>query len=282
MKAVILAGGLGARISEETVVRPKPLIEIGGMPILWHILKIYSSYGINDFIICLGYKGYMIKEYFANYALHMSNITFDMRTNSTLIHKNSAEPWKITLVDTGEFTMTGGRLKRIKKYLGDEDFCFTYGDGVADINIKELLSFHDSKKVLSTVTAVQPPARFGSIDASDGIVTGFKEKPLEEGGWVNAGFFVLSPKVLDYIENDQTIWERTPLDALVESKNLSVFKHHGFWQAVDTMRDKIALEELWVGGKAPWKVWAPISKISKAAHEDKKVYQRALSTLDCN
>lgn len=255
MKAVILAGGLGTRIAEESMTRPKPLVEIGGRPILWHIMKIYAAHGINDFIICLGYKGYMIKEYFSNYALHMSNITVDMRTNKTTVHQNSAEPWKVTLLNTGEDTMTGGRLKRIRSYLGDEDFCCTYGDGVADVNISRLLRLHKSQKTLATVTAVQPQARFGSIESSDGIVTGFREKPVEEGGWVNAGFFVLSPKVLEGIGGDETVWEKEPLESLAKSAQLSVFKHHGFWHPLDTLRDKQHLEYLWREKKAAWKVW---------------------------
>ncbi|MHB1514622.1 MAG: glucose-1-phosphate cytidylyltransferase [Acidiferrobacteraceae bacterium] len=255
MKAVILAGGLGTRISEETSVRPKPMVEIGGKPLLWHIMKIYSGHGINDFVICLGYKGYMIKEYFANYFLHMSDVTFDMARNTMEVHQNSAEPWQVTLVDTGDGTMTGGRLKRVGHYLGDEDFCFTYGDGVADVNITDLIDFHKRKKMLATVTAVQPPGRFGALNIREDRITGFEEKPLGDGGWINGGFFVLSPKVISLIENDSTVWEQAPLNGLAARNELSAYRHHGFWQPMDTLRDKNHLEALWENGKAPWKTW---------------------------
>ena len=256
MKAVILAGGMGTRISEETAVRPKPMVEIGGKLILWHILKIYSAHGINDFVICLGYKGYMIKEYFANYFMHMSDITFDMAANKMQVHDAKAEPWKVTLVDTGEDSMTGGRLKRVKKYLGDDDFCFTYGDGVGDVNITALLAHHKSQGRLATLTATQPPGRFGALklDADDRI-SGFQEKPQGDGGWINGGFFVLSPKVIDTIDADDTIWEREPMERLAADNQMSAYRHAGFWQPMDTLRDKMLLEELWASGKAPWKVW---------------------------
>jgi glucose-1-phosphate cytidylyltransferase len=255
MKTVILAGGMGTRIGEETTVRPKPMVEIGGRPILWHILKIYSAHGIHDFIICLGYKGYMIKEYFANYFLHMSDFTFDMAKNKMEVHQINAEPWRVTLVDTGENTMTGGRIKRVQPYIGDEDFCLTYGDGVGDVNINELIAFHKAQKTLSTVTAVQPPGRFGSINLDQRKVIGFKEKPRGDGGWISGGFFVLSPKVLNYIEGDETIWERVPMERLAREGQLSAFLHNGFWHPMDTLRDKNYLEELWQSGRAPWKIW---------------------------
>jgi glucose-1-phosphate cytidylyltransferase len=255
MKAVILAGGIGTRIGEETAVRPKPMVEIGGKPIIWHILKIYSAYGINEFVICLGYKGYMIKEYFANYFLHMSDVTFDMIQNTTEVHQNSAEPWRVTLVDTGEQTMTGGRLKRVRGYLGKEDFCFTYGDGVSDINILKLIDFHRVQNTLATVTAVQPPGKFGSLDFSHHKIVGFEEKPKGDGGWINGGFFVLSPRVLDYIADDETVWEREPMERLAREGQLSGYIHTGFWYPMDTLRDKNHLEELWHSGKAPWKIW---------------------------
>jgi len=256
MKAVILAGGLGTRISEETAVRPKPMVEIGGKPILWHILKIYSAHGINDFIICCGYKGYVIKEYFANYFLHMSDITFDMANNKMEVHQQNAEPWKITLIDTGEETMTGGRLKRVAPYIQDEEaFCFTYGDGVSDVNITELLAFHKSQNVQATLTATYPPGRFGALDFDGHKVRSFKEKPQGDGGMINGGFFVLSPKVLDLLVGDQTIWEREPLEKLASQTQLAAYQHSGFWQPMDTLRDKTYLEELWQSGKAPWKVW---------------------------
>ena len=255
MKAVILAGGLGTRISEETHLKPKPLIEVGGMPILWHIMKIYSSYGINDFIICLGYKGYLIKEYFANYFLHMSDVTFDIKNNSLEVHKKFAEPWKVTLVDTGLDTMTGGRLKRVKEYVKNERFCFTYGDGVSDVDIKKLIMFHEEKKSKATVTAVQPPGRFGILKINEDDTTSFIEKPVGDGNWINGGYFVLEPEVFDHIKNDSTIWEREPLEQLSRNKQLSAYKHEGFWQPVDTLRDKNHLDELWNSGKAPWKTW---------------------------
>ena len=255
MKAVILAGGLGTRISEETSSKPKPLIEVGGMPILWHIMKIYSSYGINDFVICCGYKGYMIKEYFANYSLHMSDVTFDMKNNSMEVHHKSVEPWKVTLVDTGLNTSTGGRLGRVKKYVNNDTFCFTYGDGVADINISDLIKFHKNEKKMATITAVQPPGRFGSLEIENDDVLKFKEKPTGDGNWINGGFFVLEPKVFEYIKEDSTIWEHEPLEKLSHERQLSAYKHKGFWHAVDTLRDKNYLEELWASGKAGWKIW---------------------------
>lgn len=255
MKAVILAGGLGTRISEETQLKPKPMIAIGGKPLLWHIMKIYSSFGVNDFVVCLGYKGYLIKEYFANYYLHMSDVTFDMSNNDMEIHQNSAEPWRVTLVDTGEKTMTGGRLKRVARYLGDEDFCFTYGDGVANVNIGKLIAFHKKHGKLASVTAVQPPGRYGALAIEDKTVRGFLEKPQGDGGWINGGFFVLSPKVLDYIANDATSWELEPMRQLSTEGNLQAHLHKGFWQPMDTLREKNLLEELWSSGKAPWKTW---------------------------
>ena len=255
MKAVILAGGLGTRISEETSLRPKPMIEIGGKPILWHIMKMYSAHGVNEFIICLGYKGYLIKEYFANYFLHTSDVTFDMRNNKMEVHQNSTEPWKVTLVDTGEESMTGGRLKRVRHFLGDEDFCFTYGDGVGDVDITESIKFHKSQNTLATLTAVQPPGRFGALNMDHQKVRGFQEKPQGDGGWINGGFFVLSPKVIDEIEGDHTVLEREPMENLAQAGQLSAYLHRGFWQPMDTLRDKTHLEELWQSGKAPWKVW---------------------------
>jgi glucose-1-phosphate cytidylyltransferase len=255
MKAVILAGGLGTRISEESHLKPKPMIEIGGKPILWHIMKIYSHYGINDFIICLGYKGYLIKEYFSNYFLHMSDVTFCMRDNTSEIHHKFAEPWKVTLVDTGEETMTGGRLKRVLPYIGDETFCFTYGDGVADIDISSLIAKHKSNGLSATVTSIQPPGRYGALNITGDRVLDFQEKPAGDGAWINGGFFVLEPSVVDLIECDQTVWELDPLKALAASGQLSVYKHEGFWQAMDTLREKNLLEDLWRSGKAPWKSW---------------------------
>ena len=257
MKAVILAGGLGTRISEETALKPKPMIEIGGKPILWHIMKIYSHYGINEFIICCGYKGYVIKEYFANYFLHQSDITFDMSNNEMKIHQEHAEPWKVTLIDTGENTMTGGRIKRIKKYLeGEESFCLTYGDGVANINITELIKFHNNHGKLATLSSVFPPARFGSIYIEKNQVKKFIEKPRGDGALINGGFFVLNSKVIDQIEGDNTIWEQEPLNNLASKGELMAFKHDGFWQPMDTLRDKNYLEELWSSNKAPWKLWS--------------------------
>jgi glucose-1-phosphate cytidylyltransferase len=255
MKAVILAGGLGTRIGEETAVRPKPMIEIGGKPILWHIMKTFSCYGISEFIICLGYKGYLIKEYFANYFLHMSDVTFDMVGNKMEVHQNSAEPWRVTLVDTGEDTMTGGRLKRVKDYLGNEEFCFTYGDGVSNIDVSRLVEFHEQQKTLATVTAVQPPGRFGSLDLSQQKVMSFQEKPKGDGGWISGGFFILSPRVMDYIAGDQTVWEREPMERLAREGQLAAYLHRGFWHAMDTLRDKNFLESLWQSGNAPWKTW---------------------------
>ena len=255
MKCVILAGGLGTRISEESHLKPKPMIEIGGRPIIWHIMKIYSSYGINDFIVCLGYKGYVIKEYFANYFLHMSDVTIDMEHNKMEVHQKGAEPWRVTLLDTGEETQTGGRLKRVAGYLGEEDFCFTYGDGVADVNIPELIAFHKSNKVKATMTAVQPPGRFGALVLKDHLITSFREKPKGDGGWINGGFFVLSPKVIDYIVGDTSVWEREPLEGLATDHQLAAYFHRGFWQPMDTLRDKGHLEELWASGTPPWKRW---------------------------
>jgi glucose-1-phosphate cytidylyltransferase len=256
MKAVILAGGLGTRISEETHLKPKPMIEIGGKPILWHIMKLYSHFGINDFIICCGYKGYVIKEYFANYFLHMSDVTFDMRNNEMQVLQQSAEPWRVTLIDTGEDTMTGGRLLRVAPYVKDEEaFCFTYGDGVSDVNIDNLVAFHHNQQVNATLTATHPPGRFGALDMQGDKVQNFKEKPKGDGGMINGGFFVLSPSVLDLLDGDHCIWERGPLEKLAESGNLAAYQHHGFWQAMDTLRDKTLLEDLWQTGKAPWKVW---------------------------
>jgi len=256
MKAVILAGGLGTRISEETTIRPKPMVEIGGKPILWHVMKIYSTHGINEFIICCGYKGYIIKEYFANYFLHLSDVTFDMSHNKMEVHQRYAEPWKVTLVDTGESTMTGGRLKRVAEYVKDEEvFCFTYGDGVSDVNITDLLAFHKAQNVKATLTATIPPGRFGVLDMRGNKVNRFMEKSGNDGALINGGFFVLSPEVIDYITDDNTIWERAPLERLSQEGNLAAYHHNGFWQPMDTLRDKIYLEELWQSGKVPWKVW---------------------------
>lgn len=257
MYAVILAGGLGTRISEETNLKPKPMIEVGGKPILWHILKTYSHHGINDFIICCGYKGYVIKEYFANYFLHMSDVTFDMSKNSMQVHHRYAEPWRVTLVDTGESTMTGGRLKRVGDYLKDEEaFCFTYGDGVSDVNVSKLVAFHKSHGLQATLTATYPPGRFGAIDIqADQRITTFQEKPKGDGGMINGGFFVLSPKVLELIADDSSIWEHGPLETLAKSNQLKAYEHTGFWQPMDTLRDKNLLEDLWQSGRAPWKVW---------------------------
>ncbi len=257
MKAVILAGGLGTRISEETSVKPKPMVEIGGKPILWHILKIYSSHGINDFVICCGYKGYVIKEYFANYFLHMSDVTLDMANNQMEVHQRYAEPWRVTLVDTGMDTMTGGRLKRVAPYVKDEEaFCFTYGDGVSDVNITELVEFHRTQKVKATLTATLPPGRFGALDLQGSKVRSFKEKPKGDGAMINGGFFVLSPEVIDLIKDDATVWEKEPLETLARQDQLAAYQHTGFWQPMDTLRDKTYLEELWAGGSAPWKVWS--------------------------
>jgi glucose-1-phosphate cytidylyltransferase len=255
-KAVILAGGFGTRISEETHLKPKPMIEIGGKPILWHIMKMYSAHGINEFIICCGYRGYVIKEYFANYFLHTSDVTFDMRSNAMEVHQRHAEPWRVTLVDTGENTMTGGRLKRVSEHLTDEkEFCFTYGDGVSDVNISESIAFHKKSHTLATVTATLPPGRFGALDIKDGKITSFKEKPKGDGGLISGGFFVLSTDVLRLIEGDATVWERGPLESLASSGQLAAYQHSGFWQPMDTLRDKVMLEELWQSGIAPWKTW---------------------------
>lgn len=257
MKAVILAGGLGTRLSEETTIKPKPMVEIGGQPILWHIMKTYSAHGVNEFIICCGYKGYVIKEYFANYFLRMSDVTFDMRSNQMDVHNGNAEPWRVTLVDTGENTMTGGRLKRVREHLGNETFCFTYGDGVSDINITEVLRFHKEQGTLATLTAVQPPGRFGAIALVQGQtkIQSFHEKPEGDGAWINGGYFVLEPEVIDYIADDSTTWEQEPLQKLAHSNQLSAYRHAGFWQPMDTLRDKNYLEGLWKNGKAPWKIW---------------------------
>jgi len=255
MKVVILAGGLGTRISEESHLKPKPMIEIGGKPILWHIMKIYSHYGINDFVICLGYKGYIIKEYFANYFLHMSNVTFDMARNHMEVHERYAEPWRVTLIDTGAETLTGGRLKRVRDYVGDDTFCFTYGDGVTNLDIASLIKFHKQHGKLATVTAIQPPGRYGALNLNGPTVSNFQEKPAGDGAWINGGFFVLEPKVFDYIEDDRTSWESTPLQRLAQEGELMAYQHNGFWQAMDTLRDKNHLEDLWAANP-PWKVWA--------------------------
>lgn len=257
MKAVILAGGLGTRLSEETSVKPKPMVEIGGRPILWHIMKTYSAHGIHDFIICCGYKGYVIKEYFANYFLHMSDVTFDMRFNQMNVHAGNAEPWRVTLVDTGEETMTGGRLKRVKEHVGTETFCFTYGDGVSDVNVTELVKFHKEQGTLATLTAVQPPGRFGAISLTEGqtVISRFNEKPEGDGAWINGGYFVLEPEVIDFIEGDSIMWEHEPLSKIAELGQLSAYRHDGFWHPMDTLRDKQHLEKLYKSGTAPWKVW---------------------------
>ena len=256
MKAVILAGGLGTRISEETSIKPKPMVEIGGRPILWHILKIFSSYGINEFVICCGYKGYVIKEYFANYFLHMSDVTFRMSANTMEVHHKKAEPWNVTLVDTGESTMTGGRLKRVHEYVKDETFCFTYGDGLANVDVTDLINHHKSFGRMATVTAVQPPGRYGSLKLGDlSSVSGFQEKPQGDGGWINGGFFVLEPEVISLIDNDNTIWEQDPLIKLASNGQLTSYFHTGFWQPMDTLRDRVQLEKLWSDSCAPWKTW---------------------------
>lgn len=256
MKCVILAGGFGTRISEESHLKPKPMIEIGGKPIIWHIMKIYSSQGINDFVVCLGYKGYLIKEYFANYFLHMSDVTFDMRQNQMHVHQQHAEPWKVTLVDTGEHTQTGGRLKRVQRYVESETFCLTYGDGVADINLRGLIESHEVAQRLATVTAVQPPGRYGALLIDEGRVDSFVEKPMGDGGWINGGFFVLEPGVFDYIDGDTATWETGPLHQLAKVGQLNAYEHYGFWQAMDTVRERQLLENLWLTGQAPWKIWA--------------------------
>jgi glucose-1-phosphate cytidylyltransferase len=257
MKAVILAGGLGTRLSEETTIKPKPMVEIGNQPILWHIMKTYSAHGINEFIICCGYKGYVIKEYFANYFLRMSDVTFDLRSNKMDVHNGNAEPWRVTLVDTGESTMTGGRLRRVREHIGNDTFCFTYGDGVSDVNITDVIRFHKEQGTLATLTAVQPPGRFGAIALGQGQtkIQSFHEKPEGDGAWVNGGYFVLEPEVIDYIDADSTTWEREPLQKLAQSNQLSAYRHAGFWQPMDTLRDKHYLEDLWKNGKAPWKIW---------------------------
>jgi glucose-1-phosphate cytidylyltransferase len=257
MKVVILAGGLGTRLAEETAVRPKPMVELGGYPILWHIMKIYSTHGLNEFIICLGHKGYLIKEYFANYFLHRSDVTIDLKENRIDVHNAKSEPWRVTLIETGESTQTGGRIKRILPYVKDDpDFCMTYGDGVADVDVSAVIALHRQNKRLATITATQPPGRFGVLDHDGNRITSFKEKPVGEDGWINAGFFVLSPKVIDYIDDDATIWEREPLENLAAHGQLGVHLHRGFWQPMDTLRDKIMLENLWASGSPPWKVWA--------------------------
>ena len=256
MKVVILAGGMGTRLAEETDSRPKPMVEIGGKPILWHIMKIYSAYGLNDFIICCGYKGYMIKEFFAHYFLHMADVTFDLPNNCMEVHEKHVEPWRVTLVDTGLNTQTGGRLKRVAPYLENEDFCFTYGDGVSDVNITELIAFHKSEGAMATLTAVKPPGRFGSMEMDNTRITNFTEKPDGDGAWINGGFYVLSPGVIQYIQDDRTIWERAPLERLAREDQLRAFRHDGFWQCMDTLRDRILLEELWASEKPPWKIWS--------------------------
>jgi glucose-1-phosphate cytidylyltransferase len=256
MKAVILAGGLGSRISEETAVRPKPMIEIGSKPILWHIMKLYAAYGITDFVVCLGYKGYMIKEFFANYYLHSCDVTFDLASNAVEVHQSAAEPWRVTLVDTGDETMTGGRLRRVMGYVAGEEFCLTYGDGVADIDISALIRFHREQSTLATVTAVQPPGRFGALEVDGRRVTGFAEKPHGDGGWINGGFFVLSPRAVDFVLDDSTAWESETMPELAARGELRSYRHDGFWYAMDTVRDRNHLQELWASGKAPWKVWA--------------------------
>jgi glucose-1-phosphate cytidylyltransferase len=255
VKAVILAGGLGTRLAEETDTRPKPMVEIGGMPIIWHIMKIYSSFGVNDFIVCLGYKGYMIKEYFANYFLHVSDVTIDVTRNTSDFHRTEAEPWRVTLVDTGITTMTGGRIKRVREYIGDEVFCLTYGDGLADIDIGQQIAFHRSHGRLATVTAVRPPSRFGALSLFGDEVRGFEEKPASDGTWINGGFFVLSPKVIEHIGGDETVWEQEPMQSLARDGQLMAYRHEGFWHPMDTLRDKRNLESLWVGGRAPWRRW---------------------------
>jgi glucose-1-phosphate cytidylyltransferase len=255
MKVVLLAGGLGSRLSEETVVKPKPLVEIGGKPVIWHIMKIYSYFGINDFVICCGYKGYMIKEYFANYFLHMSDVTFDMQSNKMEVHQKFAEPWKVTLIDTGLDTMTGGRLKRVKQFVGDDTFCFTYGDGIGNVNISNLINFHKNQKKNATITAVQTPGRFGRLNVQKNRVVDFQEKPQGDGAWINGGYFVLEPSIFDHLKDDSTIWEREPLENLAKEGQLSAYLHSDFWHPMDTMRDKTYLDNLWNSGKAPWKVW---------------------------
>ena len=257
MKVVILAGGFGTRLAEETGVKPKPMVEIGGLPILWHIMKIYSAHGLNEFIICLGYKGYIIKEYFSSYALQTADVTFDFAEGTSQIHRKETEAWKVTLVETGLETMTGGRIKRAKKYIGNDTFCLTYGDGVCDVNIKKLISYHKKQKTLATLTAVQPPGRFGafSLDKREGRIKSFREKPKGDGAWINGGFFVCEPEVFEFIENDLTVWEQEPMEKLAEKGQLSAYRHLGFWQPMDSLRDKMLLEKIWASGKAPWKIW---------------------------
>lgn len=256
MKAVILAGGLGSRLSEETTSRPKPMVEIGGRPILWHIMKIYATHGVEEFVICLGYKGYVIKEFFANYHLHTCDLSFDLGHGDIEVHRSSTEPWKVTLVDTGEATMTGGRLRRVLEYVGDEDFCFTYGDGLADVDITALIDYHREQGALATVTAVKPPGRFGAVELNGTHVRRFEEKPRGDGAWLNGGFFVVSPKVGRFLKDDQSVWEQEPLRRLTEEGELASYRHHGFWQAMDTVSDRNRLEHLWASGDAPWLVWA--------------------------
>ncbi len=255
MKVVILAGGFGTRISEESAIRPKPLVEVGGQPILWHIMKIYSSFGLNDFVICCGYKGNLIKQYFRDYILARSDVTFDLHANTVTTHKNGVEPWRVTLVDTGQNTMTGGRIKRVREHIGDEPFCLTYGDGVGDIPVDELIQFHRQSGLLATVTAVRQPGRFGALSLSEGRVRGFREKPNDDGGLINGGYFVLEPEVIDYIENDDTTWEREPIERLASEGQLAAYRHHGYWQNMDTLRDRMVLEGIWEKGNAPWKIW---------------------------
>lgn len=255
MKCVILAGGMGTRLSEETATRPKPMVEVGGKPILWHIMKIYSSYGVEDFVICLGYRGYMIKEFFANYALHTADVTFDLRSHETVVHQRTTEPWRVTLVDTGDSSGTGGRLRRVREHLGDEPFCFTYGDGVADVDVRALLDFHRGHGLQATMTAIQPASKYGVLSFDGDRVAGFQEKPSDEGGWINGGFFVLDPAVIDLIDDDGVHWERAPLQRLVAKGQIAAYQHRGFWQCMDTLRDKNLLEAHWASGEAPWKVW---------------------------
>jgi glucose-1-phosphate cytidylyltransferase len=255
LKAVILAGGVGSRISEETVLRPKPMVEIGGRPILWHIMKGFSAHGVTDFVICLGYRGYVIKEFFANYYLHSSDVTLDIAANSMEVHQETAEPWRVTLIDTGDATMTGGRLKRVLRYLGDEDFFFTYGDGLTDLDLRALIEFHRAHGALATVTAVQPPGRFGALDIEGDQIRSFHEKPRGDGAWVNGGYFLLSPRVGDYIAGDRTIWEEEPVERLASDGELRAYRHGGFWRAMDTLRDRNHLEDLWRSGEAPWRIW---------------------------
>ncbi len=256
MRAVILAGGLGTRLAEETSVRPKPMVEIGGKPVLWHLMKLYSHHGVNDFVICLGYRGYVIKEYFANYFLHTSDVTFDLAENRMEVRHRHCEPWRVTLVDTGEHTQTGGRLRRVREYVGDDTFCFTYGDGLSDVDVSSLIRFHREQRRLATVTAVQPPGRFGALDIAGARIMRFEEKPQGDGAWVNGGFFVLEPDAVDYVSDDATVWEREPVERLARDAQLSAYTHRGFWQPMDTLRDRTLLEGLWQSGRAPWKVWS--------------------------